>query len=229
MKNKKTNNIKKMLYFLLLILNFYSIYAHSWIDSLYCVSNNKIGYIRNYNNRNNIIDYDNFMTYKILNHDKNNNICSLHQQLPIYNSNYPKLQCYPGSIVIIKYFTNGHTMNSDFEVNDPRQNTFWSIHMNNKIYPNNLHILDDVNKNITFNDDSGLINYISKHNLFNFNLNCNHTLSEECTASFTLPTDLHIGNTYNLYWIWQLDRDFKGSGEIYTSCADVEIIDKPHC
>lgn len=219
--------------FILYIFSFVTyITSHSWIDWIKCEDTGDVGYIRNYQGRDKIQDFDLYMTYLLEGRNKDDNICSPHQSENKYFPNYPKLTCYPGSKVIFKYNTNGHVITDQCLPGDPRgclsnghtADIYWSIHMNNNIYPNQLLKVGDVNNNPQFNDDSGLINYITKHQKFNFNNTCNHESSEPCIGEFTIPTDIVTNRDYQFIWYWILDRDYRGNGETYTSCWDINII-----
>lgn len=219
----------KYLYLLFLLINY--INSHSWIDKLECVDNNNIGYIRNYQDRNNIKDFDIYMTYLLENRNINDKICSKYQQNNIYNINYPKLICPAGSKVKITYNTNGHVITDKCIINDPRgcklnnftADTYWSIHINNNIYPQQLNLVKDINIKPLFNNDSYLINYISKHNKFNFNNSCENYSSEICIGEFILPNTLIPNIEYQFIWYWILDRNYLANGEAYTSCFDIYV------
>lgn len=218
---------------LLLLLFLKNINCHSWIDSITCYDTGSVGYIRNYDSRQNIPEFDRFMTYLLEGRNPNDRICSPNQRTNTYNSNFPRLTCFPGSRVGIVYNTNGHTFSDECLTGDPRgckdnglraADTFYSIHMNNIIYPNQLNLVSDVNSNIQFNDDSGLINDIARRQNYNFNGICDNQSSEPCYAEFTIPNDIIPNREYQFIWYWILDRDYRATGEAYTSCWDINII-----
>jgi len=209
---------------------FYNVLSHTWIDRLTCEDTGEVGYIRNYQGRDQIQDFDLFMTYLLEGRNKYDNICSPHQRENNYYPNYPKLSCPAGSKVQFVYNTNGHTTESSI-IGDPRERnsnggsteTFWAIMMNNQVYPNQLFKLGDVNTNPQFNDESGLINDIVKHQKFNFNDVCDNVSSQACIGEFTIPTNVITNRDYQFVWYWELDRDYMSSGELYTSCFDINI------
>ena len=213
------------------LLNFYSIYAHTWIESVYCSDTNTYGYIRNYQGRD-IADTDIFYTFKILDISPQSSIISPNQNTPTYNNNFPKLSCPIGSNIIITYMTDGHTFFDKYINGDPRgpspsggpPDTFWSIHTNNNIYPRQLLTVSDVDTNPLFNSDVGLINNISTHNLYNFNRVCATSNSQLCNGTFQLPLNLKVDTTLQFVWLWQFNKDYKSANlEWYTSVFDIDI------
>jgi hypothetical protein len=204
---------------------------HSWVNWLKCVDTGEIGYIREYQGRDQIQDFDIYMTYLIEGRNLNTNVCSVYQREDIYYPEYPKLSCPAGSIIQFEYNTNGHVITDQCLPGDPRgckdngntADTFWAIFMNNQVYPNQLTTVGDVNTNPAFNDDSGLINDIVKGQKFDFNGVCGDISSQACVGEFKLPTDVVTDRDYQFVWYWQIDRNYQATGEVYTSCWDVYI------
>ena len=222
----------KMKILVVVIFSFFNIVSsHSWISNLRCVDTGEVGYIRGYQGRDQIQDFDLYMTYLLEGRNKEDLICSPHQREDKYYPDYPKLSCPAGSKVTFEYNTNGHVITDVCLPGDPRgckpdghtADTFWAIFMNDQVYPNQLIKLGDINNDPKFNDDSGLINYITKGQKFNFNDACGHESSEVCTGEFTIPNDVVTDRDYQFVFYWELNRDFHSSGEIYTSCFDIYI------
>jgi hypothetical protein len=223
------------LYLNTLFFLYNTVSCHTWVSYLKCEDTGSIGYIRGYQSREQISDFDIYMTYLLEGRNKNDLICSPHQREDKYFPNFPKLSCPQGSKVLFEYNTNGHVITDQCLPGDPRgckQNghtadTYWSIHMNDHLYPNQLTTLGDVNNNPKFNDDSGLINYITKRQKFNFNDACAHQSSESCIGEFIIPKDILPNRDYQFIWYHILDRNYQAVGEYYTSCFDINIIPSP--
>lgn len=219
-----------ILTFYLLLFLIYNIKAHTWIDFAICIDTGEIGYPRNYVDRTTVPNFDLYMTYLLEGRDPASPVCSPNQRNAIYSNRFPMLSCPAGSEVEIEYFTNGHTISDACLAGDPRPclpngnppDTFWSIHTDRLIKPRKLAVLGDINSNIQFNDDSGLINVISQRNKYNFNDACDDVSSQPCRARFRIPNDFST-DTYEFIWYWIFDRNFRANGEAFTTCFDIFV------
>ena len=223
-----------MLFYTFLLTALYSItlsQSHTWLDYIKCVQTGEVGFPRNFVDRNTFGGtFDIYMTYQLLGRQPNDNICSIHQQSATYSQQFPMLNCPAGSLVEIQYHTNGHVISDACINGDPRgckangntEDTFWYIHMNNQIFPQQLQKVSDVDNNIKFADDSGIINSISNRNKYDFNGICGDISSQPCRATFRIPSNV-ASNTYQFVWYWLFDRDYRGSGETYTTCFDINV------
>lgn len=212
-----------------LLINIQNIAAHSWINDLKCYDNNgnfiSIGYIRNYTE----INIDITQTKLLEGRNLNADIIVPY----IYTDQYPMLQCCAGCTVIFTYNSNGHVSLDQFISTDPRQRniingipysatTYYSIHWNNKT---ELLKRKDINTGTEFNNDSGLINYITKHNSFYDGI-CDDNANPRvpCIGNFTIPISAKNNTIYNYIWYWVSDRNVMASGEEYYSSFDIHII-----
>ena len=193
---------------LLIATNLYTLNSHTWIDKLICEDTNESGFIRNYNSRMAISDFDIYMTYVMEGRNPQMNVCSPNQQDVVYNDGFPMLRCPAGSRVSFVYNTNGHVITDQCIEGDPRGckddghtvDSFWSIHSNADIKPDNLQIIGDVYTNPQFNDDSSLTNLIVKDQPYNFNGVCEALSSEPCIGEFTIPEDIGPNGVYQFVW-----------------------------
>lgn len=212
----------------------YMVQGHSWIDELICECTGEVGYPRNFVSRVGRTDFDTIMTYRILGRNPDAPVCSAREQSSTeYTATFPKLKCPAGSIVRFKYNPNGHVMKDACLNGDPRgcgatvgdkvltKTTSWSIHWDGK---QRLNTRKDINSIQKFNDDSGLINFISKGNSFDDGQCGEGRGNKPCEGTFRIPLDAPVGASKQFLWYWIFDRDFNGSGEEYTKCFDIDIL-----
>lgn len=204
---------------------FYLVNAHSWVETIKCkyLNTTNTGFSRDYVDKNtNGVMIDRVMTNLIefRNPDAN-----------LYMNPKPEytLTCSLSSDVEITYATNGHVSHDPYLTTDTRERniingiqysrkTYWSIHYS---VTDNLKTRKDINTGNSFNNNSGLINYIVKDQSF-YDGSCDDFNRNLCIGKFSLK-GLQPGN-YNFIWYWILDFDPMGGGEEYFSSFDINIV-----
>ncbi|EON98590.1 hypothetical protein UCRPA7_5951 [Phaeoacremonium minimum UCRPA7] len=239
--------------------------AHTWVEQLMRIASNgtlvgEPGFIRSYTPRTDPAFHDSEMSYlippngrptgnKILETD---NICHPSQTVGTQSAGFPVLTTAPGDFISLRYLENGHVSLPQNQKGKPlnrgtmyiygtdqatNNDTLLAIH---KVWTpdgqggdkrGRLLATRNYDDNQCYQVNGGEISTERQKEFFNNN--------EElwCQADIQLPSDLKVGSTYTLYWVWDWPTfstddvpTSESNGtitltEMYTSCADISLVD----
>ncbi|PWW72043.1 hypothetical protein C7212DRAFT_366834 [Tuber magnatum] len=201
-------------------------HAHSWIDTLVVATHSgdvygRPGYIRNYTGH-----LDDYAMNKILDITLGTPVCRGAQLTQVQGLGFPRLAAQAGSRVRASYTENGHIskprtgdpigdsgMTFWYGTKDPAQcDTLygvmeWGAHEGQRgellvVAPFDDGICTEANETPISKGRGGS--------------------NIPCHSAFTILWDVQPGSIYTVYWIW--DYSDARHIEIYTSCADIDII-----
>jgi hypothetical protein len=219
------------------------------------------GYSRGYVCRTRPGFNDNMMTYLLPLSDSNRTrvndsdiLCALTQRTANQTENFPRLAVPPGSYIAMKYLENGHvTLPQNTPGKPPGGGTVFVFGTNQ---PSDNELLTDVlqwTTNGTGGDGRGRL--LAAQNFDDgrcYQINSNNTSvarqqefpdpvpgqpgsvhEQWCETDVGIPSDVAIGATYTVYWVWQWPTAPgtpgvpEGKDEYYTTCSDVDIVAGP--
>ncbi|KXN74096.1 hypothetical protein CONCODRAFT_67703 [Conidiobolus coronatus NRRL 28638] len=207
---------------ILALVNY--IAAHSWIDCVDVKDDHSCGgYIRGYDGH-----IDLHQTYKLLGRPNDSPICSPARQAhpDNYDDQYPRAVAEPGDTLKFFYLENGH-VTKDRLAPDGRPNPKqYTIHWTGKPFTGDR--LEGTQ--IMTRGELGPHNQLGPAQNFDDGKCAEDNTRGRagplpCQGKITLPTGIAPG-IYQFIWFWKFDKDFKGNGEEYTSCFDVEVAPK---
>lgn len=185
---------------------------------------------------------------------KSDLICKDSQKTPTQTDKSPRLQAAPGSFVALRYQENGHVTLPQTQLGKPpnRGNVFIYGTSQPSETDTLLAIHKQWNSAGTGGDKRGKLlatqpyddarcyqingGEISVARQNEFPHEFDPLMGENlwCQNDIALPSDLPVGEKYTLYWVWDwptapnVDPGLpNGKEEIYTTCMDIDIADKP--
>ena len=187
----------------------------------------------------------------ITNNDK---MCKMTQQTAYQADGSPRLQAAPGALVSLRYQENGHVTLPENQKGKPsNRGTVYIYGTTQPKFPELfLDVFGKWSADGTGGDRRGRLlatqpfddGYCYQVNGGNISTTRQAEHPHEpdqlmganvwCQNNIAIPTDAETGKPYVLYWVWDwptepgVDPNLpNGKAEIYTTCADVDIVAKP--
>lgn len=185
----------------------------------------------------------------------NDTVCKLTQQKPFQSEGNGRLSAAPGALVALRYTENGHVSLPDAQKGKPKNrgtvfiygtsnaqsridlflDVFgqWTADGNGGNKLGRLLATQDYDDKICRQTNGGQIS-LQREAQYPHAPDPVYGTEVLCQNDIALPPDVHVGEDYTLYWIWVWDTEKgvdpnlpNGKTEIYTSCADIDIIAAP--
>lgn len=181
-------------------------------------------------------------------------ICKETQRTTKQTPGSPRLRAIPGAAIALRFQENGHVSLPDAQLGKPKNRGHVYVYGTTNPRPNEklLDIHKVWNSAGTGGDRRGILlskqNFddgrcyqindkpISKLRQAKFPHHPDQLMGADmwCQQDIALPHNVPVGKPYTLYWVWDwptaagVDPGLpKGKVEIYTTCMDVDIIEKP--
>lgn len=182
-------------------------------------------------------------------------MCKDTQQTQTQTDGSPRLQASPGSAIALRYQENGHVTLPQNQPGKPKNRGTLYVYGTTepKVGEKFLDVHGSWNADGTGGDNRGVLlsvqNFddgrcyqintgkISKYRQKKFPHQANQLMGADlwCQQDIRLPTTAPSGKLYTLYWVWDwptapgVDPTYpNGKKEIYTTCMDIEVVDKPN-
>ncbi|EEP76859.1 conserved hypothetical protein [Uncinocarpus reesii 1704] len=182
------------------------------------------------------------------------NICKETQRKLEQTQGSPRLKASPGAAIALRFQENGHVTLPDAQPGKPKNRGYVYVYGTTDPRPDDkiLSIHKVWNSAGTGGDRRGMLlsrqNFddgrcyqindkpISKLRQAKFPHEANQLMGADmwCQQDIALPQNVPVGKPYTLYWVWDwptapsVDPGLpKGKLEIYTTCMDIDIIEKP--
>ncbi|KAI1911365.1 hypothetical protein LOZ61_003888 [Ophidiomyces ophidiicola] len=166
----------------------------------------------------------------------------------------PRLKASPGAMIALRFQENGHVSLPDAQPGKPKNRGFVYVYGTSNPRPDDtlLSIHKVWNSAGTGGDRRGQLlsrqNFddgrcyqindqpISKMRQQKFPHQANELMGADmwCQQDIALPQNVPAGKPYTLYWVWDwptapgADPGIpKGKAEIYTTCMDIDVVEKP--
>ncbi|KAL6237376.1 hypothetical protein BDW75DRAFT_81945 [Aspergillus navahoensis] len=214
---------------ILLASLFTSAYAHSWVEQLMVIASNGTfvgspGYPRGNVLRSSTSFSDTAMTYLLPPDGKTevtetDNLCMDTQRKQVQTDGSPRLQASAGAAVALRFQENGHVTLPETQKGKPKNRG--TIYVYGTTDPKLDEKLLDV------------------HKVWTKEMEFPHEADQYmggdlwCQADIALPSNAPSGKPYTLYWVWDwptaagIDPGLpNGKQEIYTTCMDVDVVDR---
>ncbi|WEW58974.1 hypothetical protein PRK78_004442 [Emydomyces testavorans] len=181
-------------------------------------------------------------------------ICKETQRTGTQTPGSPRLKSNPGAAIALRFQENGHVSLPETQPGKPKNRGYVYVYGTVDPRPDDdlLSIHKVWNSAGTGGDRRGILlsrqNFddgrcyqvndkpISKSRQQEFPHKPNELMGADmwCQQDIALPQNVPVGKPYTLYWVWDwptapnVDPGIpKGKAEIYTTCMDVDIIEKP--
>jgi hypothetical protein len=182
------------------------------------------------------------------------NLCKDSQRKQVQTDGSPRLQANPGDAVALRFQENGHvTLPQTLPAKPKNRGTVYVYGTTEpKVDEKFVDVHKAWNKNGTGGDQRGVLlsvqNFddgrcyqindgrISQTRQSKYPHEANKLMGADmwCQQDIALPSNAPTGKPYTLYWVWDWPSEPgvnpampNGKEEIYTTCMDVDVVDRP--